>query len=141
MKRPAPKRCPYCGGQYIPYIRAVKTQKSCGKARCRKKQKRESQSSWLERNPDYFRGRYIKVKRWRDAHPGYQRKYRAANPEQVVRDNRARLARWHKRKRFRSEIQDGLFRRRIARIQAIKGTDIQETLNLKVDGIIAVMSG
>ena len=141
MKRPTPKRCPYCGRQYIPYIRAIKTQKSCGKAACLKKQKHESQASWLERNPDYFRGRYIKVKRWRDAHPGYQRKYRAANPEQVARDNRARLVRWHKRKRFRTEIQDRLFRRRIARIQGLKGTDIQETLNLKVDGIIAVMSG
>ncbi len=53
------QRGSYCDRQYTPYIRAVKTQKSCGKAAYRKKQKRESQATWLEHNPDYFRGRYI----------------------------------------------------------------------------------
>lgn len=141
MKRPAPKRCPYCGGQYIPYIRAAETQKSCRKAACINKRKREVQAEWLERHPGYFRGRYTKIKLWRAAHPDYQRSYRAANPEQVARDNCARRKRRQKRKRFRAEIQDGLFRRRIMRIRGLKGAEIQETLSMKVDGLIAVMSG
>ena len=135
------KRCPYCGEHYTPYIRAVKTQKSCGKDACRRKSRSEAQKAWLEDNPGCYRGRYVNVKSWLAAHTGYLRRYRAANPEYVAEDNRARLARWRKHKRFRSDIQDGLLRRRIARIQTLKGADIQETLNLKVDGIIAVMSG
>lgn len=123
MNRPTPaqKRCPYCGRHYTPYIRAAGTQKSCGRAACRKKHKLKTQIAWLERNPDYFRGRYIKVKCWRESHPGYQKEYRAAHPEHATRDNRARVARWRKRKRFRSDIQDGL--------------------RLKVDGILRIMSG
>ena len=143
MNRPTPaqKHCPYCGEQYTPYIRAVKTQKSCDKDACRKKSKREAQKSWLKDNPGCYRGRYVNVKRWLAEHPGYLRRYRAAHPEYVRQDNAGRRLRKQKMKRFRADIQDGLLRRRIARIQTLKGADIQATLNLKVDGIIAVMSG
>ena len=139
--QPALKHCPYCGMAYRPYARAVKTQKSCGKAACRKKSKREAQKSWLEKNPGCYRGRYVNVKSWLAKHPGYLRRYRAAHPEYVRQDNAVRRLRKQKMKRFRADIQDGLLRRRIARIQTLKGADIQETLNLKVDGIIAAMSG
>jgi hypothetical protein len=44
-------------------------------------------------------------------------------------------------KRFRADIQEGLLRRRIMKIRTLKGADIQETLNMKVDGIIGIMSG
>ena len=141
MNRPAQKRCPYCGKRYTPYIRAVKTQKSCGKDSCRKKSKREAHKAWLQKNPSCYRGRYVNVKSWLADHPGYLRRYRVAHPEYVRQDNAGRRLRKQKMKRFRADIQDGLLRRRIARIQALKGADIQETLNLKVDGIIAVMSG
>ena len=83
----------------------------------------------------------MNVKSWLAKHPGYLRRYRATHPEYVRQDNAARRLRKQKMKRFRADIQDGLLRRRIARIQTFKGADIQETLNLKVDGIIAMMSG
>ena len=139
--QPALKHCPYCGITYRPYIRAVKTQKSCGKAACRKKSKSEAHKTWLKDNPGCYRGRYVNVKRWLAEHPGYLRRYRATRPEYIRQDNAARCLRKQKMKRFRADIQDGLLRRRIARIQTFKGADIQETLNLKVDGIIAMMSG
>jgi hypothetical protein len=144
MKRPAPtkNRCPYCGDYYIPYIRAVTTQKSCDKATCRKKRQQEAYKAWRAENPDYFRGRYkSKVKAWLAARPGYLRQYRASHPEYVVKDNHARLARMQKHKRFHSDIQNGLFRRKIAGIRAISCSDIQNGLGLKVDGILNLLSG
>jgi hypothetical protein len=144
MKRTAPtkKRCPYCGGHYTPYIRAAGTQKSCGKAACRKKRQREAYKAWRDKNPAYFRGRYkSKVRAWLAARPGYLRQYRAGNPEYVAKDNRARLARMRKQKRFHSDIQNGLFRRKIAGIRAISCSDIQNGLGLKVDGILNLLSG
>ena len=143
MKRPkpAPKRCPYCGRQYIPYIRAANTQKSCSRAACRKKRQREANAVWTIKNPDYFRGHYIKVKQWAAAHPDYQRSYRAANPEYAVANNAGQRRRRKKLRRFRTDIQNGLFRRKIARIRGIGMTDIQNGLIQKVDGLLCLLSG
>lgn len=141
MKRPIPKRCPYCGGQYIPYIRAVKAQKSCGKAACRKKRQREAYKAWRIRNPEYFRGRYTKVKGWLAPRPGYLRRYRASHPEYVRADNVGHRGRRQKMKQFRADIQNGLLRRKIAKIRAINCADIQNGLTLKVDGLLSLMSG
>ena len=70
------KRCLYCGRYYHPDPRARKAQKSCKEAKCRAKRKSESQRRWVEANPGYFRGRYVKVKEWRKQHPDYQRLWR-----------------------------------------------------------------
>jgi hypothetical protein len=70
------KRCAYCGRYYKPDRRTRKTQKSCPKAACRAKRKRESQRKWMEANPDYFKGRYVNVMEWRKKHPDYQRLWR-----------------------------------------------------------------
>lgn len=143
MKRPkpAPRRCPHCGRQYVPYSRAAKTQKSCGRAACRKRRQRQAYKSWCDKNPDYFRGRYIKVKRWLAAHPDYQRIYRAGNPGYAVANNAGQRRRRKKLKRFRTDIQNGLFRRKIAQIQDIGMTDIQNGLIQKVDGLLGLLSG
>ena len=143
MKRilPAQKRCPYCGDYYTPYIRAAGTQKSCSKAACRKKRQRKAYKAWRAANSDYFRGRYIKVKRWLVSRPGYLRAYRAANPEYRAGDNAGHRLRRQKKKRFRADIQNGLFRRKIAKIRAISCADIQNGLTLKVDGLVNLLSG
>ena len=70
------KRCVYCGRYYKPDPRARKIQKSCHDSECRAKRERESRRKWVEANPGYFRGRYVKVKEWRKRHPDYQRLWR-----------------------------------------------------------------
>jgi len=75
------KRCVYCGRFYRPDPRARKTQKSCNDAKCKAKRKRESQRKWVEANPGYFGGRYVKVKEWRKRHPDYQRLWRKKTRE------------------------------------------------------------
>ena len=51
-------------------------QKSCANEECRAKRKRESQKRWVQANPGCFKGRYSKVKAWREQHPDYQRRWR-----------------------------------------------------------------
>jgi len=70
------KRCVYCGRYYRPDPRTSKIQKSCPDATCRAKRKKDSQKRWVEANPGYFEGRYVKVKAWRQKHPDYQRLWR-----------------------------------------------------------------
>ena len=70
------KRCVYCGRYYRPDPRVRNTQRSCKDPKCRAKRKRESHKKWLEANPDCFKGRYAKIKEWRNNHPDYQRLWR-----------------------------------------------------------------
>ena len=137
---PPKKRCPYCGKYYTPYLRAAKTQKTCGDIACKKTHKRKLQRKWKKNNPDGFCQRYVKVKAWLKKHPGYLAKYRAKHPEYVNKDNRRRKARRQKLKIKNADIQDTLLIGEIKQIRAIKGADIQNTLNLKIDGILDIMA-
>jgi hypothetical protein len=80
------------------------------------------------------------VKGWLESHPGYLAAYRAAHPEYVGADNHVRARRRTKDKARNADIQDGLLRRRIAAVRSLKGADIQDTLNLKLDGVLDIMS-
>jgi hypothetical protein len=60
------KRCKYCGRYFVPDKRVGNRQRSCTRSECKKKRKQEAQKKWLEKNPDYFKGRYKDyVKEWR----------------------------------------------------------------------------
>ncbi|MCG2726924.1 MAG: hypothetical protein L6420_11860 [Elusimicrobia bacterium] len=133
------KRCPYCGKYYTPYIRAAKTQKSCKNISCQKKHKRKLQKKWKKDNPDGFCGRYVKVKAWLKKHPGYLAKYRAEHSEYVNKDNRGRRLRRLKSKAQNADIQDTLFIGKIGQIRNIKTADMQNTLTLKLDGLLDIM--
>jgi hypothetical protein len=41
------------------------------------------EKSWRKRNPDYFHGRYQNTKAWRQAHPGYQKTWRAKKRREI----------------------------------------------------------
>jgi hypothetical protein len=75
-------RCPYCRRLFNPNPRTKDRQKVCSRAECQKKRKRDSQKKWCKKNPTYFQGHYPRVKKWRDAHPGYLKNYRRNNPTQ-----------------------------------------------------------
>jgi len=82
------KRCICCGRFFIPDCRVGGRQKSCKLKKCQKKRKKLSQKSWVEKNQDYFKGRYGNTKQWRKNNPDYQKLWRAKN------------------RKIRSEIQD-----------------------------------
>lgn len=52
------KRCHYCGQFFVPDVRAVKTQKACARAKCRKARKKEAHKKWCEDNPESFKNHY-----------------------------------------------------------------------------------
>lgn len=52
------KRCQYCGQFFVPDVRAVKTQKACARAECRKARKKEAHKKWCEDNPESFKNHY-----------------------------------------------------------------------------------
>lgn len=71
------RRCACCGRYFCVDPRVGGRQICCGRASCQRWRKRRQEEAWLRRNPDNFRGRYVKTKAWREVHPGYQRQWRA----------------------------------------------------------------
>ncbi len=135
----ATKRCLCCHEAFVPYPEALNTQAVCRKKRCRQWRRQQAQRRWLRNNPGYFRGLYPKTKLWLARHPGYLQRYRGAHPEYVVADNRKRGERKQRSLRRRADIQDGLRRREIARIRGLHGADIQDTLRLRLDGVLGLL--
>lgn len=105
------KRCVYCHRDYRPDPRTATFQKSCSAPACHRKRKQGAQSRYLQKNPDYFRGRYGQVKVWLAAPPGYLKAYRASHPEQLAKkrlQNRRRRRRMRGLARiYKSRCSDG----------------------------------
>jgi hypothetical protein len=104
------KRCEFCGRFFTPNRRVGNRQRSCGRTECKKARKTAAQQTWVNNNPGYFKGRYDNTRRWRRAHPDYQRQRRQKIRE--IQDETAREtpvksvrllvpAKW-----FKDEIQD-----------------------------------
>ena len=60
------KQCPFCGRYFAADYRVKEKQKACARPACRAARKKAAQKRWCDRNPGYFRGRYPKVKAWRE---------------------------------------------------------------------------
>lgn len=134
------KRCPYCGDDFEPKPHVADIQTCCGKKDCKVQRKANAQAAWRKKNPEHFKGEYPRTRLWLAEHPGYQRRYRAKNPDYVRRDNAARRQR-RIRARRRADIQDAWPRREINKIQGVQGADIQDTYRLRLDGLLFVLGG
>lgn len=65
------KKCQYCGQFFVPDARAVKTQKACARAECRKARKKEAQKSWRQGNVLYCKNHYRDyIVPWRQKNKG-----------------------------------------------------------------------
>ena len=84
------KRCCFCGRWYVPDRRVGDRQRTCSRRVCRKRRKGRANRKWHKENPGYEKGMRDKRKVWREAHPGYWRRYRSSHPEYVARDNARR---------------------------------------------------
>jgi len=61
---------------------------TCLDPACRKARKRAQEKAWLERwlkdhGTSYFSGDYARIRDWREAHPGYQRQWRARRRREI----------------------------------------------------------
>lgn len=135
------KRCVYCHNVYRPDPRTVKLQKACSAAPCRRKRKQEAQTVYLRKNPDYFRGRYSQVKHWLEAHPGYLKAYRASHPEHMAKKRLQDRRRRERMKGTRADIQDTIVRRKVRALRELCGADIQDTIRIRLDGLLTILGG
>ena len=115
------KHCVYCHRLFEPDLRVGGRQKACCKTRCRSGRKKEAQKQFMKNNPTYFRGRYKHTKAWLKNHPGYLAEYRKTHPKHMEK----------------KRAQDRLRRRE----QKGRRADIQDTIRLKVDGVLSVLGG
>ena len=98
------RRCPYCQRYLTNDPRVRGRRKTCGHPLCQRALKRQNNTDWRRRNPDYFRDDYERLKLWLLKHPGYLRQYRATHPEYVERNREAQRVR-DRRRRARLDIQ------------------------------------
>jgi len=54
------KPCSECGAWFTPHPRLGDRQRTCGKAACRRAQKRRTQRAWSARNPGYWTERRLR---------------------------------------------------------------------------------
>jgi hypothetical protein len=85
MKSSLRRKCRHCKLLYVPERRNAHHQRYCSQPACRRQSKAESQRRWREKpqNQNYFRGKENceRVRQWRQRHPGYSRKKKAAAGE------------------------------------------------------------
>lgn len=62
MKSNITKYCVICQAPFQPDKRVEKRRMVCDKSTCQRARKKQSQTRWIEKNPDYFKGRYPQLK-------------------------------------------------------------------------------
>lgn len=103
------KKCPYCKIRFTPDPRVGKRQKACGKPACKRAMKAENNRSWRQRNPDYYRNDYSRLRAWLEQNPEYLKCYRQSHPEYIEKNRKAQNVR-DRRKKLRLDIQAQLKR-------------------------------
>jgi hypothetical protein len=72
------KHCEICHEPFDSDPHVGDRQRVCCRLACQNERKRRAQQRWVAKNPGCFTGRYINVKAWLEAHPGYLKAYRHA---------------------------------------------------------------
>jgi hypothetical protein len=141
------KRCLYCPRWFEPDSRQGDRQKACGKKKCLRARKEAAQVQFLKNNPDYFQGlaHGLQQKKWLAKNPGYLRAYRASHPDYVARDNRRRSERKERaqseeKDRQKADMKVTIHRREIERIQGLVGSDMKDTIGLRLDELLRHLS-
>lgn len=137
---PEKRRCLYCGKRFVPDPRVGVRQKACFDPECQKQRHDESHGHWRKDNANYFQGstHYFQQKLWlaKPKNRDYLKRYRKAHPGYVAKDNKARKSR---RERQMSDMKDERIRREIDQIRSLRGADMKDTIQLKIDGILAFL--
>lgn len=56
------RRCTVCGELFRADPRVGPRQRACSRAQCQQERRKDTQSQWRERNPDYFMDRRLRVR-------------------------------------------------------------------------------
>lgn len=72
------KLCELCHAAFESDPHVGERQRVCHRLVCQSERKRRAQQRWVAKNPGCFKDRYVNVKAWLAAHPGYLKAYRHA---------------------------------------------------------------
>lgn len=100
------RRCEFCKKSFVPDSRVGNRQRACDRKECRSQRRKASQTDWLQRHPDAFRGRYPKLRRWLDRNRDYLRSYRKTHPDKEAERRKQDRERRARRSKARVDIQD-----------------------------------
>ena len=92
------RRCPFCRRWFHPHPRLKERQKTCGRAECRREQKRRFNQKWRNEHPDYFRGTYALQKEKYGTRAEEKRRYRKQHPD-YLRRNAVFVRNWRQQQR------------------------------------------
>lgn len=97
-------RCanPNCRRLFVPDPR-VKNHQYCGRQECRRLRKRRWQSEKMKTDPDYRKNQQESRQAWVEQNPDYSQRYRAKNPDYIIR-NRALQKRRDQKRRDRDNL-------------------------------------
>ncbi len=88
-------RCAHCGRHFIPNPR-VKDQRYCGRKECQRARKTRWQREKMKTDPEYQANQRESQRSWRERNPGYWKQYRMRHSDYAVRN---RLLQRHRDKR------------------------------------------
>lgn len=72
------KQCEICHAAFVSDPGVGERQRVCRRLACQRQRQRRAQQRWVAKNPGCFKDRYVNVKAWLAAHPGYLKAYRHA---------------------------------------------------------------
>jgi len=127
------KRCPYCKTYFTPHPSVGQRQRACEKTGCQKSRKAKNNKQWRQKNPEYSKGEYPRIKAWLAEHPGYLKHYRQNHPEYREKNKKAQSLR-DRSKKLHLDIQARLREQRTEIIDQLWNyttLDIQAELNLQ----------
>ena len=101
-----PHCCPYCQHAFQPSPRRP-DQVVCSLAECQSRRRNEYRRRKLESDPEYAEIVRDSRSKWRDAHPGYQKKYWQNHPEAATR-NRLQQRQRDQKRRVRQLVKNTL---------------------------------
>ena len=102
------RRCRYC--QQVFQLSTYRPQQTvCSRASCQRQRRREYHRDKIRSDPDYAETVWRSRKKWRDAHPGYQKQYWQTHPEASERNRQGQRQRDQKR-RVQNLVKNNLAR-------------------------------
>lgn len=100
------RRCPYCEHVFQPSSYCPQ-QAVCSQVACQRRRRREYHRNKIRSDPLYADTVSRSRKKWRDAHPGYQKRYWRTHPETAQR-NRQQQRRRDQGRRLQHLVKNNL---------------------------------
>jgi hypothetical protein len=101
-----PRRCPYCQSLFLPSPRRP-DQAVCSQTLCQNWRRNEYRRQKRRSDPEYAQVVSDSRRKWRQAHPEYQQRYRQNHP-QVVASNRQRQRQRDEKRRVGNLVKNTL---------------------------------